>query len=1004
MKRIRKNLKKRFGRAVLALLLVAALAFGGITTAYATEEDAVDYDPTYGLYGGYDGVDSMNDPNTAGACVGWDIATRSAIPSESNLWWIDDYYIGENSQYDTEKTDDFSLKYQVEFHASEDLEAEAVQIVIDASLGTYRDGTNILPTDIGIPYGTPDSYTASSSSPFDYYYIDANGSILTEAEEKTADGVRLVVWNYKDIVSGSNAMFQVLYKDLDIMQIIDQTEWNLGVSVAVDIRIKDEDGNTIETRTETVTGNTLHGKAAYFGDLGYQGDVYRITETPDDDFAQIYPTENSPFVETLGSDGASVRFINGSFENVVSLTKELNGLDESGELYASLVKSDNTAQTLADGAYTVDVTFGVYDGDACVTSAAGALVEYDSSDARYPYVYIKVTADGSYTIMSYNGGVMAEALAPYDTLYIAEIGEYTVKASESEEMERVLLDVSGDISAAIGTESILSEGGVMSGAATANGKIVLVNNISSSHNASEIYKLMTEDSEIVPAGSEITFRLEIYNGETWSPARGIKYITFDGYMGGYDTTDCMVTSGVLKTGSDGRIVLVAGENGYPYIRFTEDTVYANILDDDAEAGDIRIVESSMADAWGRLMGYESADWENGPALNISYADTFVNANDDGLEFEVEKELGNDADAKAGFTFYVMQVLSAVNSPITSMDEITEATAGKGLYYIVYDVKTDDMISDGYTDANGSFTIQAGQYARIYAPKDTTWYVYEGLNPGFPFYSAKANDDPAGDGRWGYAENASIVDRVNGVVQETTEAKRKPATAFAIYSADDSSLTFYTDRMLPEEGDDYNGKTVTNLYTGFDSSTWTSTSEMVWSAQRTKTKAVVIEESFAEAKPVSLAYWFNGFTNATFTGLENIDTGGVTSMAYTFYHCSGLTSGDGLAEWDVSNVTTLYSTFRNCTDLINMDLSKWNTAKVTDMRDMFYSCLELTTIYSDDDVFVTTSVTDGSDMFCDCMELIGGNGTAYSVSDCGSAMAHVDTAANPGYFTDIAKKP
>ncbi len=709
-----------------------------------------------------------------------------------------------------------------------------------------------------------------------------------------------------------------------------------GASYTVDgeARVTNDDG------TFTLT----HGQKAYFDDIGYMDDEYRITETPDDEFIQIYPAGGDPCEVELGSDSMGVQFINGDFDEVVSLSKSLNGLDVVGEAYADLVKNDNTAETLKSGVYTVDVTFGVYDGNDCVTSAAGNLIDYNEDNADYPYVYIKVCANGDYTVYSYNGGEMTESLAPYDYIYIAEVGNYTVKASESADMERALLDVNNDTRAPIGSEAILSEGNVMSGSAVANENIVLVNDISSAHKESEIYKLMTEDSDAVPADSEIVFLVEIFNGETWSPASGIKYIAFDGYMGDYDTTGCVVTSGVRETGADGRITLTAGNNGYPYIRFIEDTVYANIPDEEAIAGDIRIVESSMDDAWGHLVGYDSEEWDGGPALSITYADTFVNGNDDGLAFEVEKEMVDDKDVDAEFLFHVMQVISASASPITAMDEITESVPGAELYYIVYDAATGEMISDGYTDANGTVAIKAGQYARIYAPKNTTWYVYEGTNPGYPLYSTEANDDPAGDGPWGYAENASVVDDVNGVVQETTEAELKPVTAFAIYSADDNSLTFYTARKVPAEGDLYNGRNVTNIYTGIGKTNYSSNSSVPWYSNRTTVTDVVIDASFAEADVTNLQYWFYGYTNAVFTGLENIDTSKVTTLYYTFDNCKKLDNLDSLSKWDTGAVKTLWGTFYGCSALTNVDgLSGWDTGAVTTLWGTFYGCSALTNV-------------------------------------------------------------
>lgn len=49
---------------------------------------------------------------------------------------------------------------------------------------------------------------------------------------------------------------------------------------------------------------------------------------------------------------------------------------------------------------------------------------------------------------------------------------------------------------------------------------------------------------------------------------------------------------------------------------------------------------------------------------------------------------------------------------------------------------------------------------------------------------------------------------------------KAETAFAVYSADDNSLDFYKRAEVPEVGDKFEFKTVTEVYTGFETGTYT----------------------------------------------------------------------------------------------------------------------------------------------------------------------------------------
>ena len=45
------------------------------------------------------------------------------------------------------------------------------------------------------------------------------------------------------------------------------------------------------------------------------------------------------------------------------------------------------------------------------------------------------------------------------------------------------------------------------------------------------------------------------------------------------------------------------------------------------------------------------------------------------------------------------------------------------------------------------------------------------------------------------------------------------TAFAVYSDTDKSLDFYKRIRIPQVGETLNGKTVTNIYTGFETETY-----------------------------------------------------------------------------------------------------------------------------------------------------------------------------------------
>ena len=157
----------------------------------------------------------------------------------------------------------------------------------------------------------------------------------------------------------------------------------------------------------------------------------------------------------------------------------------------------------------------------------------------------------------------------------------------------------------------------------------------------------------------------------------------------------------------------------------------------------------------------------------------------------------------------------------------------------------------------------------------------------------------------------------------------------------------------------------------------------WSDQMENITKVIFDESFVEARPLSLARWFSGASNlSSIIGIENLNTECVTDMSLMFYSCVNLTE---------------------------LDLSHFNTAKVTKMAEMFFGCQNLTKIYVSNE-WTTANVEDntyfnqGDIMFIGCLKLLGGKGTGYDKNHIDISFARIDGGVEtPGYLTDIADK-
>ncbi len=173
------------------------------------------------------------------------------------------------------------------------------------------------------------------------------------------------------------------------------------------------------------------------------------------------------------------------------------------------------------------------------------------------------------------------------------------------------------------------------------------------------------------------------------------------------------------------------------------------------------------------------------------------------------------------------------------------------------------------------------------------------------------------------------------------------TTYAVYSADDQSLTFLRSSDAILKGQTYNDKTVTAVYTGIETTEYTydmlsGISTAPWCADGSGAKVlkVVFEDKIA---PTSIAGWFSGFKNITSIDLSNLDTSNVTSMSGLFYDCRKLENiifGDN---WTTAKVREMNHMFYYCQKLASVDVKRFDTSNVMDMSYMFARCNALTSL-------------------------------------------------------------
>ena len=223
--------------------------------------------------------------------------------------------------------------------------------------------------------------------------------------------------------------------------------------------------------------------------------------------------------------------------------------------------------------------------------------------------------------------------------------------------------------------------------------------------------------------------------------------------------------------------------------------------------------------------------------------------------------------------------------------------------------------------------------------------------------------PSAGFKWAFSKldagkNADIVGKAAGGTAVLgsvtfTFAKTEP-DAFAVYSADDNSLSFYKRAGVPVAGQTFEGKTATEVYTGIE----TMTSIPGWTQNHfNDIKTVTVcDEGIA---PTGTAFWFAGVRNlktadvskldmsrcktieCMFTdciSLETLDlsgwdTGSLTNMSQAFQHCASLTKLN-VSGWDVSKVTNMQLAFAEDKALGSLDLSTWDNSAATSMKDAF----------------------------------------------------------------------
>ena len=187
-------------------------------------------------------------------------------------------------------------------------------------------------------------------------------------------------------------------------------------------------------------------------------------------------------------------------------------------------------------------------------------------------------------------------------------------------------------------------------------------------------------------------------------------------------------------------------------------------------------------------------------------------------------------------------------------------------------------------------------------------------------------------------------------------------AFAVFSADDNSLSFYNRVGKPAEGSQFDGRTATKVYDDIEKTDFISASNALWADKAPVIRTVRFRDV---VKPNSTKNWFANMTSLERISFANLDMSACSDMSSMFYNCTSLSSVD-TADVNTASATSMQNLFENCSKLTALDLSKFRTTSVTNMSRIFSGCSSLS------DIKLTgldvSHVEDMSYMFHNCSAL------------------------------------
>jgi len=199
-----------------------------------------------------------------------------------------------------------------------------------------------------------------------------------------------------------------------------------------------------------------------------------------------------------------------------------------------------------------------------------------------------------------------------------------------------------------------------------------------------------------------------------------------------------------------------------------------------------------------------------------------------------------------------------------------------------------------------------------------------------------------------------------IVIFATQSAWAEKSAKAVYTSDNTALTFYYDEV------DHSGEGISVFALNYGATPPQWFIDLRDDQNCPVISTVIFDASFAEARPTSCFRWFSNCKYLkTIKGIENLNTEEVTNMRGMFEQCRLLYSLD-LSHFKTSKVTDMGNMFNFCWVISSLDLRSFDTSNVTDMSYMFYCCYGLKTLTIGN--FDMQKVTDTTNTLYECTNL------------------------------------